>query len=117
MGYIIDKLDAWLAKQKEEKVKSLYRAAFDFQNFMKSKLDIKSPPASEPGEYPHLETGEFRRSVTSEVDESKMTARVGSNKLYARFLSEGTNLMEARSMFQEALDEHWQVTARIIKGG
>lgn len=45
---------------------------------------------SAPGEPPHKQTGRLRASVTYEVDEEALTARVGTNVEYGRHLELGT---------------------------
>lgn len=45
---------------------------------------------SKPGEPPRKQSGELRRSVTYEVDKGELTARVGTNKPYGRYLELGT---------------------------
>lgn len=46
---------------------------------------------SKPGEPPHKQTGNLRRSVTYEVDARDLTARVGTNVTYGRHLELGTS--------------------------
>jgi phage gpG-like protein len=43
-----------------------------------------------PGEPPRKQTGRLRASVTYEVDEQALTARVGTNVKYGRYLELGT---------------------------
>jgi phage gpG-like protein len=45
---------------------------------------------SAPGEPPRKQTGRLRASVTSEVDEGALEARVGTNVPYGKFLELGT---------------------------
>ena len=51
---------------------------------------------SAPGEFPKKVTGQLRRRVVWEVDEHKLTARVGTNLPYGKWLEVGTRLMKAR---------------------
>ena len=51
---------------------------------------------SAPGEYPKKVTGQLRQSVSWEVDEKRLTARVGTNLDYGMWLELGTRLMKAR---------------------
>ena len=57
-------------------------------NEIKKSLGVKYPPASQVGEAPHLRTGELRRSIATEVDDSgaEVIGRVGTNKEYAKYL-------------------------------
>jgi len=45
---------------------------------------------SKPGEPPRKQTGRLRGSVTHEIDEETMTARVGTNVDYGKHLELGT---------------------------
>ena len=45
---------------------------------------------SRPGEPPRKQTGRLRGSVTYEVDERALRARVGTNVMYGRYLELGT---------------------------
>lgn len=45
---------------------------------------------SKPGEPPRKQTGHLRRSVTYEVDRENLTARVGTNVTYGKYLELGT---------------------------
>ena len=58
---------------------------------------------SAPGEPPRKQTGRLRASVTWEQE--NITARVGSNVKYARYLELGTRLMQARPWLRRALAE------------
>ncbi len=60
---------------------------------------------SEPGNPPHKQTGHLRRSVAHEVDEASLTARVGTNVRYGRWLELGTAAMAARPWLRRALNE------------
>lgn len=45
---------------------------------------------SEPGEPPRKQTGRLRASVTHEMDDKTLTARVGTNVKYGKYLELGT---------------------------
>jgi phage gpG-like protein len=45
---------------------------------------------SAPGEPPRKQTGRLRASVTYEVEEASLTARVGTNVEYGKYLELGT---------------------------
>src|SRR5579863_8548275 len=51
-------------------------------------LGTKYPPASKPGEYPHLRTGMLRNSIQSEVvdEEGELVGHVGTVVYYAKYL-------------------------------
>lgn len=46
---------------------------------------------SAPGEPPFKQTGRLRASVTHEVDERELKARIGTNVEYGKYLELGTN--------------------------
>jgi HK97 gp10 family phage protein len=120
------------AKLREENIKRLARAAIFLENEIKGQLGVKGAAisgrdksgrftqavyeASAAGDFPHLQTGELRRSVTHEVDESKMVARVGTNKLYARFLEMGTGKMEPRPFLERTLEANRPQLREILTG-
>ena len=64
--------DLFMKNLREEQIKRLNRAAIFLEGKVKEQLGIKSPPVSASGDYPHLQSGELRRSVTHEVDEQKL---------------------------------------------
>lgn len=62
-----------------------------FRDYIRKQLaQRRSPPASDPGEYPHMGTGHLRRNVQMEIDRSEPRARVGTNVLYGKYLEFGT---------------------------
>lgn len=58
---------------------------------------------SAPGEPPHKQTGRLRQSVAREVH--GLTARVGTNVQYGRWLELGTSRMAPRPWLRRALME------------
>lgn len=60
---------------------------------------------SRPGQPPRKQTGTLQRSVTYEVNPTTMTARVGTNIKYGRYLEFGTRKMAARPWLRRSLDE------------
>jgi phage gpG-like protein len=74
---------------------------------------------SKPGEPPHKQTGRLRASVTHEVDESTMTARVGTNLLYGLALELGSKLgLAPRPWLRRALAEtRSQILAALARIG
>ena len=87
-------IDEWERRLHERMANNLETAAIYLENEVKKELGQKYPPASLAGEFPHLRSGELRRSITHEVDRSKLVARVGSNKKYSRYLERSTSTME-----------------------
>jgi len=84
---------------------NLRAAAVVVQNRAKVLLSTAYPPPSSAGEPPHRRTGRLRASVTSEVDEAELTARVGSDLPVARWLELGTSRMPPRPWLRRALAE------------
>ena len=60
---------------------------------------------SRPGEPPHRQTGHLRRSITHEVDATKLVSRAGTNVDYGRWLELGTVHVAARPWLRRALIE------------
>jgi len=60
------------------------------------KVSVMSGSPSQPGEYPHMETGEFKATIKKEFDPNLMEGRVGSNDPVAFFLEVGTRKMKKR---------------------
>jgi len=73
--------------------------------------------ASEPGEYPHADTGRLRNSVTHDVERGtngEIIGRVGSNVEYAEYLERGTRKMAARPFLLRAVLEMKDEIRRIL---
>lgn len=60
---------------------------------------------SRPGEPPHKQTGQLRRSITQQPVTGKLAQRVGTNIEYGRWLELGTANMAARPWLRRALIE------------
>jgi phage gpG-like protein len=82
-------------------VQFVTRAAIEVQRRAKELLSVagsgrkkgrKAGPAvhSRPGEPPRKQTGRLRASVTHDVDAASLTARVGTNVEYGKYLELGT---------------------------
>jgi hypothetical protein len=59
------------------------------------------PPASDPGAWPNIRTGNLKGSIRTEVTSDSMT--IGSNMRYSIFLRTGTSIMARRKMSDNAL--------------
>ena len=59
------------------------------------------PPASAPGAWPNIRTGNLKGSIRTEVTSNSMT--IGSNMRYSIFLRTGTSRMARRKMSDDAL--------------
>lgn len=58
---------------------------------------------SAPGEYPAEDSGRLLASTKMRV--TRTTVVIGTDVFYAKFLTEGTRMMEKRKMYREALAE------------
>jgi HK97 gp10 family phage protein len=94
----------------------LERAAIYLENEIKKSVSDKSPPVSDPGNPPNVDTGELRRSITHEVDRDNLVARVGTNKIYGRYLEMGTDKMQPRPFLAPALESCKGAITEILKG-
>lgn len=105
-------------------VRGLHRAAYTIQRRAKELLSVagtgrvkgrKAGPVvrSAPGEPPRKQTGRLRASVSIEVDEASLTARVGTNVEYGRWLELGTKKgLKPRPWLRRALAEcHARITS------
>lgn len=120
---IIDHRAEFLKHAHDELAKRLEKAAIFLENQMKANLSEKCPAYKEhgqqhspPGGFPYLETGELRRSITHDIDRDNLVARVGTNKIYGRFLNEGTNTMEPREFLEATLIPNQGALKEILKG-
>lgn len=85
--------------------RDLARRALQVETAAKLNLSGPFPPASFPGEPPHLRTGRLRASVTWELgqDALGLYAAVGTNVDYGRYLEDGTDRLAARPWLKSAL--------------
>lgn len=112
-----------------EQRKALTRAAIFLAREMKENLSVgvkyaqtknakgqftkkKIVERSAPGEFPRLDTGELRRSITWEISGS--VARVGTNKIYGKYLELGTRHMEARPFLRPTLMQNSRKVADLL---
>lgn len=61
------------------------------------------PPASEPGEAPHLRTGDLQESYESWINDNVLS--IGSDAEYAPYLEFGTSIMQARPHLRPAIEQ------------
>lgn len=80
------------------------------------KVTIKQ--RSKPGEFPRKDFGELRRSITYEIVKTanNVLARVGTNKIYGRYLEFGTRSMAKRPWLRPSLAKARASIVRVIKG-
>jgi HK97 gp10 family phage protein len=106
--------DEFFKKLKDGEEKNLRRAGIHLKNEVKKAISDAYPPASEPDSEPHRRSGELRRSMAEELDDSKMIERVGTNKVYGRYLEMGTSKMEKRPFLRPTLAKERRTIARIL---
>jgi len=85
---------------RQQVAEGVLRASITLQNELKVTLS-KSPSPSVPGQPPGVDTGTLRRSVQIDVGgiirgENRLSAKVGTQLDYGRFLEYGTRFMAAR---------------------
>ena len=100
-------------------VKEGMKAAAEFtEEKMKELVSIPYPPASEPGQPPHLRTGDFRDAITHEVSSDGKIARIGIAKAadcpYARLLEIGTDEMAPRPWARTTLIRYGKEIVKVL---
>lgn len=120
----IQKIQAELGKRVE-------KAAIHLTNAVKVKLNRSQPyhittgpsgkhyhgeDPSLPGEPPKKITGFLQRSITYEMGEDKLSAKVGTNLNYGRHLELGTVNMAPRPYLRSTLKEEAARIDQILQG-
>ena len=123
----------WHGNEAERHVQSravrfLHRAAIVVKNRAKELLSVAGTGKKQgkqagpvvrslPGEPPRKQTGRLRASIAYEVDESALTARVGTNVEYGRHLELGTKRgIKPRPWLRRALAESMTRINLILAG-
>lgn len=72
--------------------------------------------ASRDDEYPAVDTGTLRRSITHSVDieDGETVGRVGTNLLYGKWLEESTSKMAARPWLSPSLNKNKDKIRQLI---
>jgi phage gpG-like protein len=92
-------------KRRAQELLSVPGTAVSIQKGSKGKRQ-DNVARSQPGEPPRKQTGRLRASVTDEVDEATLTARVGTNVKYGKYLELGTKRgISPRPWLRRALAE------------
>ena len=121
---VTDKLRAELNKR-------LSRAAIHVMK--KARKNVSGTPGvSDEGDYPHKQSGHLRRNIAYEVNKFTMTARIGTNVKYGKYLELGTgpwlhsNLygrgilavirMKPRPWLLKTIKNEWGKLRRILAG-
>ena len=86
----------------------------------KATSQMRSPPTSAAGEYPHqsagLGFGHLTRNIQMEFDRATVTARVGTNVLYGKLLETGTRKMAARPLLSNAIRDFSSNVRAVLEG-
>lgn len=115
MGYKVRWFGPKLRGRVDARVgQNLWKAAHHVANETKINLSTAYPPASSPGEFPHLRTGALRASIQPEVDFAQQTAIVGSDLEYSRYLETGTTKMDPRPFLTTTLEQERTTIRRIL---
>ncbi len=83
----------------------------------KKVLGARGSNRSKPGEFPHKDFGRLRQSIASDFKPETLTARVGTNLAYGRYLEMGTVRMRPRPFLRRTLAEERQVITDMIQHG
>ena len=113
---IKDNTASWLKQSREEMGKRLEKALIFLQNQAKIALSIKGPPRSSPGEFPHIDSGKLRQSITHITDKEALIGWLGTNLIYARYLAGGTKNMAPRALFEQVVEANQGALNKILKG-
>jgi len=76
----------------------------------------KGMSPSQPGEYPKKVLGNLWRNIQMEMDLATLSARVGTNVLYGKFLELGTQKMARRPWLSRGLHENIVNLRMILEG-
>jgi len=87
-----------------------------FRDLIRGALSVPGPAPSAAGEYPHKQMGHLRRNIQSQFDRATVTARVGTNVLYGKFLETGTRKMAARPWLSNAIRDFSSNVRAVLEG-
>lgn len=98
--------------------KAIAKAAIFLVNEIKKEINKKrSPPTSEPNTAPHRFKGKLLQSITWHQSSEKLSAKVGSPLIYARYLELGTTKMASRPFLQPVMHKNKGTVHHIIANG
>lgn len=112
--------DACIDDIEKQLAKNLEKAAIHLVNKIKVKVNRSQPyhivrgkkgryyvgdDPSKPGEAPKKVRGDLQRSITYEMADDKLSAKVGTNLVYGFWLELGSARMQARPFLRNTLQE------------
>lgn len=83
---------------------------------VREKISTPGPPRSEPGQPPHVDTGDLLASIEERVDRPGLVGQVSSDEPQSVYMELGTVNVAARPAWVPALTEHADEIARKICG-
>ena len=96
--------------------RALKTAAEMVRNQVVRNISTGRPP-SQPGEFPHVDTGHLRQSIFSDTDCAEGRAIVGTPLLYGLYLEVGTEHMAPRPYLSRTLEEMRGQIKPVLEGG
>lgn len=120
------RLTKWNGKKMMNQVvtqegRRLTKAAIHFTNKVKQNISTKGSKCnrnngrrSRPGEYPFIECGQLRNSITYQIKQLKATC--GTNVKHGKFMELGTKNMAPRPWLRSTLKAEKRSIKRIIAG-
>lgn len=85
------------------------------KRYRKGRRIYGSAPSA-PGEYPRKQFGTLRQSIATDYDPATVTARIGTNLAYGRWLEMGTRKMAARPFLRRTLGVEQEKIKDMILG-
>lgn len=81
---------------------------------IQANIGIQGPPRSQPGDFPHRDTGELQASFHFAVDTANLGVRVMTDVSYSLDLEFGTGRMAARPFMARSLIANANAIAREV---
>ena len=111
----------WYGEQAKAHVRSrvslrVEAAGRVFRDLIRGAMGIPGPAPSAAGEYPHKQLGHLRRNIQMQFDRATLTARVGTNVLYGKYLETGTRHMAARPWLSNAIRDFSSNVRAVLEG-
>ena len=95
--------------------RNVERAAIHMTNKLKEAVNQgRSPPTSAEGSPPNRDSGLLLNSITYEITNEGLHARIGTPLIYGGYLEWGTRYMAARPWLRPTLEEQREALTRIL---